>query len=179
MSCTSDVGFYDRVVIQKLINEIAQTQQVSPQAPREYKVVILNEADGLSKDAQHALRRTMEKYMSNLRLFLVCQHLGKIIEPLQSRCILVRIPAPSDEVISHMLGRVAKDQGFSLPPQVTQQITTYAEGNLRKALLSLEVTKVRRYPFADGEQCIIEKTDWEEYLDQLAVFIVQEQSAAR
>ncbi|KAJ3091183.1 Replication factor C (RF-C) subunit, partial [Quaeritorhiza haematococci] len=64
----SDVGIYDRVVIQDLIKEIAQTQQVDASAKRPFKVVVFNEADSLSKDAQHALRRTMEKYMANLRV---------------------------------------------------------------------------------------------------------------
>ncbi|KGG53096.1 DNA clamp loader [Mitosporidium daphniae] len=62
-------------------------------------VAILNEADMLTKDAQHALRRTMEKYMTNLRIILFSSNLGKIIEPLQSRCVLVRVPAPEDEQV--------------------------------------------------------------------------------
>lgn len=99
----SDVGFYDRLVVQEIIKDIAQTQQVTPNAPREYKVVIMNEADSLSREAQQALRRTMEKYMSNLRIFLVANHLGKIIEPLQSRCFLVRVPSPDVDTVRDTL----------------------------------------------------------------------------
>ena len=58
-------------------------------------VIIIHEADLLSRDdAQHALRRTMEKYVSNLRIILCCNSTGKIIPPVQSRCLLVRIPSP-------------------------------------------------------------------------------------
>ncbi|THG97333.1 hypothetical protein EW026_g4642 [Hermanssonia centrifuga] len=66
----SEVGNYDRVVIQELLKEIAQTQQVDINARHRFKVVIINEADSLTRDAQAALRRTMEKYMSNMRIIL-------------------------------------------------------------------------------------------------------------
>ncbi|KAJ2234712.1 Replication factor C (RF-C) subunit, partial [Coemansia sp. RSA 475] len=85
----SDAGIYDRVVIQDLIKEIAQTQQVTAGA-RKFKVVVVHEADALTRDAQHALRRTMEKYMGNMRVILCANSTGKIIGPVQSRCLLVR-----------------------------------------------------------------------------------------
>ncbi|THC88450.1 hypothetical protein EYZ11_012104 [Aspergillus tanneri] len=67
----SDVGNYDRVVVQELLKEIAQTQQVDLSAKQRFKVVVINEADHLTRDAQAALRRTMEKYSPNLRLILL------------------------------------------------------------------------------------------------------------
>ena len=65
------------------------------------KVVLLNEADHLSKDAQHALRRTMEKYSANLRLILCCDNTSKIISPIQSRCLLLRIAAPEEKDVKY------------------------------------------------------------------------------
>ena len=60
-----------------------------------FSVVILTEVDKLTKDAQHALRRTMEKYMATCRIILCANSTSKIIGPLQSRCLAIRIPAPS------------------------------------------------------------------------------------
>jgi hypothetical protein len=57
--------------------------------------VVITEADKLSKDAQHALRRIMEKYMSNCRYILCCNITKKGIFPLRSRCLSVRVAAPS------------------------------------------------------------------------------------
>ncbi len=113
-----DVGIYDRVVIQDILKEIAQTQQVDLNAKQKFKggpagspvelasdpyvltasppVVIINEADSLSRDAQAALRRTMEKYMSNMRIILCANSTSKIIAPIRSRCLLVRVAAPED-----------------------------------------------------------------------------------
>jgi DNA polymerase III delta prime subunit len=64
-------------------------------------VVIINEADTLTRDAQAALRRTMEKYMSNMRIILCANSTSKLIAPIKSRCLLVRVAAPTEEEVSH------------------------------------------------------------------------------
>lgn len=96
----SDVGNNDRLVVQEVIKEIAQTQNVGAgNAAHAFKVVILNEVDRLSLGAQHALRRTMEKYTASCRLILVCESLSRVIAPLRSRCLAVRVPAPTKEQV--------------------------------------------------------------------------------
>jgi replication factor C subunit 3/5 len=62
-------------------------------------VVIINEADSLSRDAQAALRRTMEKYMSNMRIILCANSTSKLIAPIKSRCLLMRVAAPNPEEV--------------------------------------------------------------------------------
>ena len=60
---------------------------------------MIHEADSLTRDAQAALRRTMEKYMSNMRLILCANSTSKLIAPIRSRCLLMRVAAPNpDEV---------------------------------------------------------------------------------
>ena len=63
-------------------------------------VVVINEADSLSRDAQAALRRTMEKYMANMRLILCANSTSKLIAPIKSRCLLMRVAAPDEEEVS-------------------------------------------------------------------------------
>ena len=65
-----------------------------------HEVVVIHEADKLSKQAQQGLRRTMEKYMNNLRLIFCCESTGKIMSPIRSRCLLIRIAAPSIEQVN-------------------------------------------------------------------------------
>lgn len=72
-------------------------------------VVIINEADQLSRDAQAALRRTMEKYMNNMRIILCANTTSKIIAPIRSRTLLVRVAAPNnDEVGTSNVGQVTR-----------------------------------------------------------------------
>ncbi|KDN49860.1 LOW QUALITY PROTEIN: hypothetical protein RSAG8_01925, partial [Rhizoctonia solani AG-8 WAC10335] len=104
----SDVGMYDRVVISEILKEIAQTQQVDLNAKQRFKVVVINEADSLTRDAQAALRRTMERYMTNLRIIMCANGTSKLIAPIKSRCLLVRVAAPSEPEMELALRAVAK-----------------------------------------------------------------------
>ena len=68
-------------------------------------VVVINEADLLSRDAQAALRRTMEKYMSNMRIILCANSTSRLIAPIKSRCLLIRVAAPSPEEVCGCYGK--------------------------------------------------------------------------
>lgn len=134
----SDVGNYDRVVIQDLLKEVAQTQQVDQSAKQRFKVVVINEADRLTRDAQAALRRTMEKYSPNLRLILLANSTANIIAPIRSRTLLVRVAAPTHEQICDVLAQSAKKQGWPVVKELHQRIAEESGRNLRRALLMYE-----------------------------------------
>jgi replication factor C subunit 3/5 len=109
-------------------------------------VVIINEADTLSRDAQAALRRTMEKYMSNLRIILCANSTSRLIAPIKSRCLLIRVAAPNPEEMLTVLKHVAKRAGaVSLPEDVADEIIADANGNMRKAILVFEAMKMQSY----------------------------------
>ena len=124
-------------------------------------VVVITEADKLSKDAQHALRRIMEKYMANCRYILVCNSTNKVIGPLRSRCLGIRVSAPSHtevccyciSLLSHqsvgnqihdVLHYVTKKENLVLPPELAHKVSALSGRNLRKALLMLETCRVQR-----------------------------------
>ncbi|KAF9509799.1 hypothetical protein BS47DRAFT_1373430 [Hydnum rufescens UP504] len=171
----SDVGIYDRVVIQEILKEIAQTQQVDLSAKQRFKVVIINEADSLSRDAQAALRRTMEKYMSNMRIILCANSTSKLIAPIKSRCLLMRVAAPSEVEMEAALRHVAKEEKFDLPDNACEEIIKDSGGNLRKALLVLEALKMQSFTrFISNIN--IAKPDWESYCGKVAELIIQKQT---
>ncbi|KAF8181337.1 P-loop containing nucleoside triphosphate hydrolase protein [Pholiota molesta] len=173
----SEAGNYDRIVIQELLKEIAQTQQVDLSAKQRFKVVVINEADSLSRDAQAALRRTMEKYMSNMRIILCANSTSRLIAPIKSRCLLMRVAAPNEEEILDVLQSVARRAGFDLPPEAGEKIAEDSGGNLRKAILTLEALKMQS-PDLTGPLSIA-KPDWELYCQKVADLIIGEQSPAR
>jgi len=170
----SDVGIYDRVVIQELIKTVASAHQLNTEGQREFKVVVLTEVDKLTKDAQHALRRTMEKYMSTCRVVLVTNSTSKVIPAIRSRCLSVRVAAPAKEDIMAVITSVAKKEGCSLPSQLAGRIADKSNRNLRRAILMVEACKVAQYPFTGNQP--IQDLDWELYLKETASQIVTEQS---
>lgn len=173
----SDAGIHDRIVIQELIKTVAQTQQLESSVQRHFKVILVTEVDRLSRDAQHALRRTMEKYMATCRLILYCNSTSKVIPAIRSRCLAVRVAAPKQEEVIQILHNVCRKEGLSLPQPLAEKITNLSKRNLRKALLMLETCRVEQYPFQD-DQAVMEP-DWEIYLRQTANSIVSEQSPMR
>lgn len=107
----AEAGIHDRIVVQEMIKEISQTAQINKSVQKSFKgncylymlsslVIVLNEVDRLSRQAQAALRRTMEKYSAVTRLILYCESTSKVIEPIRSRCLMVRIPAPTEPEVS-------------------------------------------------------------------------------
>jgi replication factor C subunit 3/5 len=64
-----------------------------------FLVIVIVEVDKLTRDAQHGLRRTMEKYVSSCRLILCCNSTSRVIPAIRSRCLAIRVAAPTiDEV---------------------------------------------------------------------------------
>jgi replication factor C subunit 3/5 len=140
------VGNYDRVVIQELLKDIAQTQQVDVSAKHRFKVVVINEADNLTREAQSALRRTMEKYSPNIRLILVANSSTKILSPIRSRCLLVRVAAPTVDDIVNVLKNVAKEENLGkVAAGVLEKIAEESRRNLRRAVLMLEAVYAQKY----------------------------------
>lgn len=175
----SDVGMYDRVVVQEIIKEIAASQSVAAttEDSRPFKVVVLMEADQLTKEAQHGLRRTMEKYASTCRIILCCESLSRIIEPIRSRCLAIRVPAPSGDETATLVGAVCRSEGVTISPAFASNIALHSKRNLRRALLMAEASKVQAGPVANlGDQTPIQLPDWERYVELIAREITNSQT---
>lgn len=173
----SDAGLYDRVVVVDLVKQIAQTHQIDVSGQREFKVVVLTHVDELTKDAQNALRRTMEKYVATCRLILCVNSTSKVIPAIKSRCLCIRVGAPKVSEIVTVLQYVAKKEGLTLPLDFATRIAEKSERNLRRAILMLETAKVQHYPFTAAQEPI--EPDWKIFLKETGNLMLQEQSPAR
>lgn len=178
----SDVGNNDRFVVQEIIKEIASSGNVLAKKGDQkkgpsYKVVLLVEVDRLSRQAQAGLRRTMEKASSTCRLIMCCSNPSKVIDPIRSRCLGVRVPAPSEEEICGVLQEVAEKERLSLPDELAARVAKASGRNLRRAILSLEECRVAQYPFEP--KMAIPQPDWELYIKAIAQDVCREQSPAR
>ncbi|MGQ9788564.1 MAG: replication factor C small subunit [Candidatus Hadarchaeaceae archaeon] len=103
-----------------------------------YKLILLDESDALTADAQNALRRTMEMFTHTTRFILDCNYSSRIIEPIQSRCAVFRFRRLTENDIEQMFKRIAKEEKLTVTPEAIQAITYLSEGDLRKAINILQ-----------------------------------------
>jgi len=173
----SDVGTNDRYVVQEIIKEMARSRPIGTSGEKTYKILILNEVDKLSKEAQAGLRRTMEKYANACRLVLCCNNVSKVIAPLRSRCLLVRVGAPQAAQCVDLLTRVAAQEGMGVPAGLIDNIVTTSRRNMRRALLSMEALVVRAGGEGLSENTPVVLPDWEMYIKEIAGDVMREQTA--
>ncbi|KAK9358615.1 P-loop containing nucleoside triphosphate hydrolase protein [Lipomyces starkeyi] len=114
----------------------AQTKKNYPCPP--YKLIILDEADSMTQDAQAALRRTMETYSRITRFCLICNYVTRIIEPLTSRCSKFRFkPLDTGDAVSR-LQDICKKEGVKYEDGVILSVLQASDGDLRKAITLLQ-----------------------------------------
>lgn len=172
-----DAGIYDRVVVQDVIKEIASACTLDTTSQKQFKIVFLKEVDRLTKSAQHGLRRTMEKYMKTCRIILCCESVSKVIDPLRSRCLAVRVPAPTHDEVLQVLRQIAKAEGVPLPEELGNRIAMESGRNLRKAVLMLETCFVSEDTL--GPETQVKPAAWEVFIDETSRLIIEDQSPSR
>lgn len=116
-------------VIRGKIKDFARTKPIS-EVP--FKLVILDEADAMTSDAQQALRRTMEDFASITRFILICNYSSKIIEPIQSRCAVFRFKALPEKFQREFIDRIVKGENLKITEEGIKAVLDIAEGDLRK-----------------------------------------------
>jgi replication factor C subunit 2/4 len=103
-----------------------------------FKIIILDEADSMTQDAQSALRRTMETYSRITRFCLVCNYVTRIIEPLASRCSKFRFKMLDNSAAGERIAGIAEAEGLSLEDGVVDTLIRCGEGDLRRAITYLQ-----------------------------------------
>ncbi|KAK1124795.1 Replication factor C (RF-C) subunit [Melipona bicolor] len=105
-----------------------------------FKLIILDEADAMTKDAQNALRRIIEKYTDNVRFCIICNYLSQIIPALQSRCTKFRFGPLSTDQILPRLDTIIKEENLNVSEDGKQALITLSGGDMRKVLNVLQST---------------------------------------
>ena len=121
-------------VVRGKIKDFARTRALGG----EFKIIFLDEADALTKDAQHAMRRTMERYSNVCRFILSVNYSSKIIEPIQSRCAIFRFRPLKNEDIKERLLHIKKIEKLKADAGGIDAILYMCEGDLRKAINLLQ-----------------------------------------
>ncbi|KAK5149377.1 replication factor C subunit 4, partial [Oleoguttula sp. CCFEE 6159] len=135
-------------VVRNRIKGFAQKKVTLSQGRQ--KIVILDEADSMTSGAQQALRRTMEIYSSTTRFAFACNQSNKIIEPLQSRCAILRYARLTDGQIVKRLMQICEAEKVEHSEDGIAALVFSAEGDMRQAINNLQSTHAG-FGFANGD----------------------------
>ena len=105
-----------------------------------FKIIFLDEADALTRDAQNALRRTMENTSATTRFILSANYSSKVIEPIQSRCALFRFRPLSEDHITERLKHIAQKEKVHVDADGYKALVYASEGDMRKAINFLQTS---------------------------------------
>lgn len=124
-------------VIRTNVKNFARTRSLTD-VP--FKIIILDEADHLTEEAQHALRRTMEVFAKTCRFCLICNYSSRIIAPIQSRCALFRFAPLSEDDVASKLRYIAEKEDVHLTKDGIKAVLEVAKGDLRKAINTFQAS---------------------------------------
>lgn len=103
-----------------------------------YKLLILDEADAMTEDAQNALRRTMEAYSRVTRFCFICNYVSRIIDPIVSRCAKFRFKPVAAAAAEARIHTICASEGLRLEPGAMDALAACSGGDMRKAITLLQ-----------------------------------------
>ena len=122
-----------------VVRETVKTfARIKSMGPIPFRIMILDEADNMTADAQQALRRTMERYTDTCRFIMCANYSGKIIEPIQSRCAPFRFTYLPREDHDCYLKEIADKERVKLLPEGLDAVFEVCGGDLRRAINTLQ-----------------------------------------
>lgn len=116
-------------VVRHTIKDFSRTKAI---ANVPYKIIFLDECDSLTKEAQHALRRTMENYTNVTRFILSCNYSSKIIDPIISRCSVFRFKPIQKEDIKKIISEISKNEKLKISDSAKEALIHVSNGDIRK-----------------------------------------------
>jgi len=148
---------FDKYVLQDIIKNFAQITIVNTHSNNHYKIVIIDCIDKLSRQAQNALRRTMEEYMGNCKFIFICYQLHKIIEPIKSRCSLITVNNPTENDVFKTLFHISTLENIKMSVARLNDLAKNANNDIKQGIWLLEYYRHNIY--------IKDELNWHKYGD--------------
>ena len=144
-------------VVRVKVKDFARTRAIGD-VP--YKIIFLDECDALTREAQQALRRTMENYTQTTRFILSCNYSSRIIEPIQSRCAVFRFKPLDKKDIYILIDKIVREEKLKLSDNAREALAVASEGDCRRlvnlmqssAVLDSKITEENIYQIASLAQ---------------------------
>lgn len=122
-------------VIRQKVKDFARTKAIG-NVP--FKVIFLDEGDALTKEAQQALRRTMENFTNTCRFIISCNYSSKIIDPIQSRCAIFRFKLLEKKDIEKKVRFIAEEENLKIADKAAEVLYEMSEGDCRRVINLLQ-----------------------------------------
>lgn len=159
---------FDKYLIQDVVKEYAKKIKTNIYNNNEnnklFKSILINNLDNLSYYAQTSLRRTLEKYSTSCRFVMWCNSLSRVIEPLKSRCICIRVPSPNFYDMFKLAINIGSYEKLNLKIEEYNNIIFKSNGSLRKLLWKLNLIK-------SGQSNLKYDTPFEELIENIVDLI--------
>merc|ERR1719421_2801131 len=117
---------------------IGSTQEGLAQSKANFRVVILDEADSMTHDAQAALRRIMEEFVQVTRFIIICNYVSRIIAPLHSRCSKFRFQPIDKEFQKQRIFHICKEEKVQISGEALETLISLSKGDMRCAVTMLQ-----------------------------------------
>ena len=138
--CTLDLNASDERGIGMVREKVKKFSRFAGMVDVPFKIIILDEADEMTSDAQTALRRIIEDAAKICRFILIANNVSKIIQPIQSRCAAFKFTSVSEEDVIARLEEIAKNEKVKTDKKGLKAIYEYTEGDLRHAINLMQAT---------------------------------------
>lgn len=116
-------------VVRNTVKDFARTRAIGS-VP--FKIIHLDECDALTREAQQALRRTMENYTQNCRFILSANYASKILDPIQSRCAVFKFKPLDEKYVREVIHHIAGEEHLLIVPAAENALVVVAEGDARR-----------------------------------------------
>jgi replication factor C subunit 2/4 len=131
-------------IVRTKITDFAKKSLCNPD-PRypspDFKIIILDEADAMTTEAQSALRKVIEEYSSNTRFCFICNYINQIIEPIISRCMKFRFKPILEKNIITKMEEICSKENFNIDKNILEKINFISKGDARKSIIILQNLK--------------------------------------
>ena len=122
-------------VVRQKVKDFARTKALG-NVP--FKIIFLDEADALTKEAQQALRRTMENFSGTCRFVMSCNYSSKILDPIQSRCVILRFKLLEEKDVQKRVRVIAEKEGLQLSDDAIEALYESSDGDCRRVINLLQ-----------------------------------------
>ena len=116
-------------IVRVKVKDFARTKAIGD-VP--FKIIFLDECDALTREAQQALRRTMENYTTTCRFILSCNYSSKIIDPIQSRCAVFRFKPVDKKDLHLIIDKIAKEEHLKIAEKAKEALVEISDGDCRR-----------------------------------------------